>query len=80
VTTTTETKTCKRCGQAKPATKEHFSADNRGNFISKCRPCVNYEAKLRRQRKKQFDIVLQVDVKSGEVLADRRREVCGWLR
>jgi len=41
----TETRKCRRCGNVKPLTTEHFRYSNkaRGLFLRKCRTCYNEE-------------------------------------
>jgi hypothetical protein len=49
------TKTCRACGQEKPATEDHFYPQKLGKygFTSKCRPCKLVEAAALRQRPDQ---------------------------
>ena len=45
MTASITTKACKKCGEVKPATREHFGSTPSGGLRHTCRTCVNLKSK-----------------------------------
>ena len=84
---TDDTKTCRSCTETKPLTGFYRQKTSPGGYQAVCKRChtarsrgLPVQARDPGHSVWDMPVVLQVLLRTGEIVTDRRGEICPWLR